>query len=304
MSRPLAAAKLPDPALKYLVAVSGGRDSMAMLHWLLDGGCRQLVVCHLDHGLRNASAEDAQFVKAHAHLLRLPEIIERVEIPATSSVEAAAREARYRFLARAAREHDCRRVLLAHHADDQVETFLFNLLRGGPGAMREESERVVDGVSLCLLRPFLPIWREEIDAYIAAHRVPFRDDESNAETRFTRNRIRHQGIPALNEIMQRDVRRAVWRAAEIHAAEDAYLSALPELTEISAQLSTDTLRSLPLAMQRRLIHRWLTAQGISSIGFDEVESVLALITTARAKVNLPGDLCARRRAGRIFIAPQ
>lgn len=301
MSGPLAAAKLPDPSLKYLVAVSGGRDSMTLLQWLLDGGCRQLVVCHLDHCLRPGSAQDAEFVRAHAHVLQLPEIIERVEVSGARSVEAAARDARYSFLARAAREQECNRILLAHHADDQVETFLFNLLRGGPSAMRAESTRVVDGVSLRLLRPFLGVWREEIDAYIAEHRVPFREDESNADPRFTRNRIRHDAIPVLNDAMNRDVRRSIWRAAEILAAEDDFLAARPELAEPPAELEVAALRALPLALQRRLVHRWLVARGVESTGFDEVESVLGLLGDGAAKVNLPNDLCARRREKRIFI---
>ena len=304
MSSPLAAAELPDRAQKYLVAVSGGRDSMALLHWLLDGGCRQLVVCHLDHGLRPASAQDAEFVRAHAHVLRLPEIIERVEISAGRSVEAAAREARYGFLARAAREQDCNRILLAHHADDQVETYLFNLLRGGPGAMRAESTRVVDGVLLRLLRPLLGVWREEIDAYIAANRVPFCEDESNADPRFTRNRLRHEAIPALNDVMNRDVRRSIWRAAEILAAEDDFLASRPELAEPPAELDVAALRALPLALQRRLVHRWLAERGVESAGFDEVESVLGLLGDGAAKMNLPGGLCARRREKRIFIDRQ
>jgi tRNA(Ile)-lysidine synthase len=304
VSSPLAAAELPDRAQKYLVAVSGGRDSMALLHWLLDGGCRQLVVCHLDHGLRPTSAQDAEFVRAHAHVLRLPEVVARVEISAARSVEAAAREARYSFLARAAREQHCNRIILAHHADDQVETFLFNLLRGGPGAMRAESTRVVDGTSLRLLRPLLGVWREEIDAYISANRVPFREDESNTDPRFTRNRLRHDAIPALNDAMNRDVRRSVWRAAEILAAEDDFLAARPEVADSPAELEVPALRSLPLALQRRLVLRWLTERGVESAGFDEVERVLGLLGDGAAKVNLPGDLCARRREKRIFIDHQ
>ena len=303
MNSPLAAAKLPDPAQTYLVGVSGGRDSMALLQWLLDGGCRQLVVCHLDHGIRPASAADAAFVKAHAHVLRLPEFIERVQVTGTS-LEAAAREARYRFFSRAARAYDCDRIILAHHADDQVETFLFNLLRGGPSAMKSSSTRTVDGIALTLLRPLLGVWREEIDAFIAQNHVPFCEDESNTDIRFTRNRLRHESIPALSAAMGRDVRRAVWRAAEILAAEDEFLASHPALANPPAELEVAALRALPLALQRRLVHGWLVSRGVASIGFDEVESVLSLLTSRVAKVNLPGKLSARRRAKRIFIAEQ
>ena len=274
---------------------------MALLHWLIESGCRQLVVCHLDHGLRDTSASDAEFVAAHAHLLRLPVVTARVEITAQ---EEAAREARYHFFASVAKQHDCTQIILAHHADDQVETFLFNLLRGGPSTMKPSSTRTVDGIALTLLRPLLRVWREEIDAYIAQHRVPFREDESNAETRFTRNRLRHESIPALSAAMGRDVRRAIWRAAEILSAEDEFIAAQPALANPPAELEVATLRALPLALQRRLVHAWLTSQGVASIGFDEVESVLSLLTSRVAKVNLPGNLSARRRAKRIFIDGQ
>ena len=274
---------------------------MALLHWLLESGCRHLVVCHLDHGLRDSSASDAEFVAARAHLLRLPAVTARVEIPPQ---EEAAREARYHFFAGAAKQHDCTQVILAHHADDQAETFLFNLLRGGPSAMKPSSTRTVDGIPLTLLRPMLGIWREEIDAYIAQHRIPFREDESNAETRFTRNRLRHESIPALSAAMGRDVRRAIWRAAEILSAEAEFVAAQPALANPPAELEVATLRALPLALQRRLVHAWLTSQGVASVGFDEVEAVLSLLEHQVAKVNLPGNLCARRREKRIFIDPQ
>ena len=295
------AAVVPAPEETYLVAVSGGRDSMALLHWLMASGCRRLIVCHLDHGLRETSAQDAEFVAAHAYLLRLPFVTARVEITAQ---EEAARDARYGFLASAAKQHGCARIVLAHHADDQVETFLFNLLRGGPSAMKRQSTRTVDGIPLTLLRPLLGVWREEIDAYIAQHRVAFREDQSNADTRFTRNRLRHESIPALSAAMGRDVRRAIWRAAEILAAEDEFLAGQPALANPPAELEVAVLAALPLALQRRLVHGWLAARGVASVGFDEVEAVLRLTTSRVAKVNLPGDLCARRRAKRIFIDSQ
>lgn len=294
-------AAAPSPEETYLVAVSGGRDSMALLHWLIASGCRKLIVCHLDHGLRETSAAEAEFVVAHAHVLSLPAYVARVEV---APREEAARDARYRFFASIAKHHDCAHVVLAHHADDQVETFLFNLLRGGPSAMQPRSERVVDGVKLTLFRPLLAVWREEIDAYIAQHCVAFCEDESNADPRFTRNRLRHESIPALSAAMGRDVRRAIWRAAEILGAEDEFLSAQPALANLPAELEVEVVRALPLALRRRFIHGWLVSRGVSSIGFDEVEAVLRLLTSRVAKVNLPGNLCARRRAKRIFLDQQ
>jgi tRNA(Ile)-lysidine synthase len=219
------------------------------------------------------------------------------------SIEAAAREARFEAFAAVARELGIRRVVLGHHADDQVETFLFNLLRGaGPGgfgAMAAVSPRKIDDVELELVRPFLPIWREEIDRYAAAHGLMFCDDPSNASPLHTRNRLRHQVVPMLCEAMERDIRPALWRAAELLRDEDACLS--PQTPEPGDELSVAVLRLLAPALQRRLVRRWLLRHGVPDVGFENVEAVRALPGARAAKVNLPGGWYARRRAGRIFL---
>ena len=290
-----------------LVGVSGGRDSIALLHWLHARGFRKLIVCHLDHSLRAESRADAKFVATLAARLGLVYESTRSNVASIAkrrklSIESAAREARYKFFARMARKHACQRVLLAHHADDQVETFLFNLLRGsGPAGLAGMAPCSTRADGLLLARPLLGVWREEIDAYIATHALAFREDASNADPRHTRNRIRHAALPALESALGRDVRRALWRTAELLRAEDEHFAAAPELQGIPEQLDTAALRALPLALQRRLIHAWLRAHGVGDVGFDEVESVRSLLTGRVATVNLPGDKHARRRARRIFL---
>lgn len=291
-----------------LIGVSGGRDSVALLHTLVERGARDLIVCHLDHGLRAASREDARFVQRLAEKFDLPCAAGRRDVRALArrrkqSLETAAREARYEFFGRVAEKRGCPRVLLAHHADDQVETFLFNLLRGagvgGLAAMRAEGVRVVKGVELRLIRPLLGVWREEIDAYVARHGIKFREDASNADPRHTRNRLRHELLPAMETIFGRDVRRAIWRAANLCAAEDDWVRAL--VPEPSAELATRELLAMPEALQRRLIHRWLKSRGVPDVGFDDVENVRALLAGRGAKVNLPSGCHARRRAGLLFL---
>jgi tRNA(Ile)-lysidine synthase len=290
-----------------LVGVSGGRDSVALLHALAGAGFRRLIVCHLDHRLRPESADDARFVAALAKLWKLPAEIDRENVSTRAkrkkqSIETAARDARRAFFAKAARQHECPRIFLAHHADDQAETFLFNLFRGagatGLGAMRPivESE-----TGVVIARPLLGIWREEIDDYIAAHRLDFREDVSNLDPRFTRNRLRHEIIPALTAAFGRDVRRAIWRAAEIFRDEDEFLSALPAVRNVTPELNVRELREQPPALQRRRLQRWLRAGGIANVGFAEVEAVRSLLGSARAKINLPGGWHARRNSGRIFL---
>ena len=298
------------PEARCLIGVSGGRDSVALLHLLRGAGFGKLVVCHLDHALRAESAEDARFVAALAKQLGLKAVSARENVAARAkrkrqSLETAAREARYAFFARVARAEKCPRVFLAHHADDQVETLLFNLFRGSAAAglagMRALTTRSVGGVILQIARPLLGMWREEIDALISQHQLAFREDASNADPRHTRNRLRHEIIPAIEQAFGRDIRRSVWRAAEILRDEDDFLASQPALRDLPERLDTTALLGLAVALQRRVIHAWLRARGVGGVGFDEVESVRGLLTGRRAKVNLPGGLHARRRARQLFL---
>ncbi len=305
------------PDEPQLVGVSGGRDSIALLHWLHAHGFKKLIAVHLDHHLREESGEDAKFVRKFADSLGIECVLGSADVAALAkkerlSIETAARRARHEFFARTAIERTCPRIFLAHHADDQVETFLHNLLRGagpsGLSGMSVVSTLEVRAASfsetLLIARPLLGTWREEIDAYIAHHRLPFREDESNADPHFTRNRLRHAALPALSAALGRDVRAALLRTTELLRAEDEFLSAQPELRGAPDALQVPMLRSLPLALQRRLIHRWLQRHGVPSCGFAEVETVRSLLESRGAKVNLPGNLCARRREKRIFVAEQ
>jgi tRNA(Ile)-lysidine synthase len=303
-------AALPPADEPALIGVSGGRDSVALLHALVAGGFGKVVVCHLDHRLRAESAEDARFVRALARRMKLPCVIEREDVAARAkrrkqSLETAAREARYEFLARVAAKRKCARVFLAHHADDQVETLLFNLLRGsgaaGLGGMSACTTRTIRGVALTIHRPLLGVWREEIDTYVAAHALDFREDASNADPRHTRNRLRHELLPAIERAFGRDVRRALWRTAEILRAESEVLEAMRPSGVGESTLALSTLRVLPLGLLRRRLHAWLRERSVPQVGFEEVERVRSLLDGGRAKINLPGGWHARRRAGRVFL---
>jgi tRNA(Ile)-lysidine synthase len=300
---------LPPRRGKFLIGVSGGADSVALFHCLVGKGYR-LTVCHLDHGLRRSSKADARFVEQLATRYRCPFLAERVRIQQTAkqnkqSIETAGREARYQFFARCADKTKCRRVFLGHHADDQVETFLSNLFRGagsaGLAGMRTRSVRRIGKNSLSIFRPFLTVWRAEIESYVAQRAFEFRHDESNESLRHTRNRIRHQIIPMLEEYFGRGIRENIWRTAEILAAEDDFLA--QQIANHRAHLSVKELRAMPVALQRRTIRAWLAGREISNLGFREIESVRDLISlpAAAPSVNLSGDRQVRRRAGVLFI---
>lgn len=296
-----------SPGRKYLIGVSGGCDSMALLHLLHERGFRHLIVCHLNHGLRGREAAgDAALVRRTARKMGLTFEESRTNCAARAkqerkSLELAAREARREFFTQRARKYRCRSLLLAHHADDQVETVLFNFLRGtgaaGLGGMTAESRAY--GLKIC--RPLLGVKRSAILEYVKAAGVPYREDASNTDPKHTRNRLRHEVIPVLTAVMGETCKDAILRAADILRAEDAWMSeAVPT---IGSALSCRLLKELPLALQRRTVLRWLTEQKVPEPGFAETRLILSLLNdgSGPAKVNLPGDWHARRRAGQIFL---
>jgi tRNA(Ile)-lysidine synthase len=302
------------PTRRYLVGVSGGRDSVALLQTLVDLGYRRLIVCHLDHGLRGrSSAADARFVQALATKLRLESQIGRTDVAKVArqtkqSVETAGRNARYEFFAGIAPLHRCRTIFFGHHADDLVETFLLNLFRGagptGLGGMRQVATRKVEGVRLTIVRPLLAITRQEIDTYLKSHRLKYRDDATNQTLGPLRNRIRHRVIPYVEKQLGRKISGALWRAAMISADEAELAETLIDpLSARGSELGLKELREQPRALQRRTIHLWLQARGVANLDFETIERVRALLDpeARQAKTNLPQDRHARRRAGKLFI---
>lgn len=301
------------PDARYLIGVSGGRDSVALLHWLVSIGYKRLIVCHLNHQLRGRSSDaDARFVEKLAATCQADFKLGSADVRALAkkkmiSIETAAREARYAFFAEAVRDHCCDTIFLAHHADDLVETFLFNLIRGsgltGLTAMRDVSTRNLEDVKLLIIvRPLLSVWRKEIDNYVRQHRLKFREDATNKNLTPIRNRIRNRVIPYLENTLDRNIRQNIWRTAIIAADEETWIeSQLPDATE--GDLSVVRLRTLPVALQRRAILKWLRAQNVANIGFDAIERVRSLADCDNriAKVNLSRDRHALRRAGKIFI---
>jgi tRNA(Ile)-lysidine synthase len=300
------------PARNYLIGVSGGRDSVMLLHWLVNLGYRNLIVCHLDHQLRfRSSRADARFVErlAAKYDLDLALATASVRVLAKKekmSIETAAREARYKFFAKIAKHRRCHTIFLAHHADDLVETFLINLFRGagltGLAAMRDISIRRVENIDLTIVRPILGVWRDEVDRYVRKYRLKFREDASNKNLALLRNRLRHRIIPYLEKTLGRKIRTSIWRAATIAAEEKDWIEgmAAPSAAR-NKHLEVEKLRGLPTALQRRVIMTWLRKQNIADIGFEVIERVRSLLEPKIAKINLPKDRHVRRRAGKIFI---
>lgn len=302
------------PQAALAVAFSGGRDSTALLHvaWRLasERGFT-LHALHIHHGLSTradawvaqARAQCARWSRRgaaiHFHLRRLELVCEPGE-----SIEARARDGRYAALASLARELGCGVVLLAQHANDQAETFLLQALRGaGPaGLAAMPSARQRDGV--LWLRPWLDRPRSEIDAYVRRHRLAYVDDDSNAQPRFARNRLRLAVWPALEAAFPQAL--TVLGTAARHA-QDARecLEALAELDLSRARdsaeggakgswvhapaLRLDVLGELGAARRRNLLRHWLQAAGqpVSAALLERLADELPLDSQRSAGVGAP-----------------
>lgn len=257
---------------RILAAVSGGPDSVCLLDVLAELTDR-LEAAHFDHQTRDGqSAEDAAFVEAMAGRLGLPFHLERRAVEAEAdasplSFEEYAREARYAFLLRVAKERDCGLVVTGHNADDQAETLLMRLLRGTapsglagiPGARREGHTAIV--------RPLLHVSRADIEAYLDEQGLDYRTDASNRDILFTRNRVRHELLPFLEQCYNPRVRHALLRLADLARAEDGYVAAAADAFTEACRLPDSAIdrpqfRGGHPALQRRAILRMAWEQGV------------------------------------------
>jgi tRNA(Ile)-lysidine synthase len=291
-----------DPAEPVLLAISGGRDSVALLHLLREAGFTQLILCHLNHGLRGKeSIDDAAFVRRMAKKLGLKCEIETEDVAALAeksrvSTETAAREARHAFLLRMAEKYDVWVVLLAHHAEDQVETI-------------HAVQRLDSG--LHLVRPLLQVRRSEIDRYLKSKRFKFREDSSNTSPKHRRNRVRHEALPLLNDIFARDVVPQVLRLGSLAEQDDdalqrqalAFLMAEGRVKEDRSLVITPELLALHPAVSSRVFALWLReAWELPGIDHDVIDAAMGMLAPdGAAKINLPGDRHLRRKAKRMWV---
>jgi tRNA(Ile)-lysidine synthase len=295
-----ALAKTLAPNEALLIGVSGGADSVALLSVLVELGWK-LHVCHLNHQLRGAESDgDAEFVRQLAAHYDLPSSIEAVTIVPD---EDSARRARQEFFGRVAEHTGLKKLLLAHTADDQVETFLLRLLRGAgvPGLVGIWPERQLG--TLRVIRPLLKIRRVEIMEYLAAKKLSYREDKSNADTRYTRNRVRHELLPLLEREYNPSIRDVLLNTAEILRDEDFYLLHHVAQRFYMAACQNDavnvkTLANYPTAIQRRVLRFWLggDSENGPSFTFDQIEAVrhAALGDSPSAAIDLPDDLVIYR----------
>lgn len=313
---------LPENA-SLVVGVSGGNDSLALVHMLAVLRERfplKLHIATLDHGLRGElSAGDAHFVAELARAWELEVTVGTANVQALASkrhlsIEAAARVARYDFLAEVAREVEARHIAVAHQADDQVETILHNLLRGaglnGLSGMTI-SAPVPGHPDLTLIRPLLGVTRAELEAYCREHGLEPRGDATNEDITLTRNRLRHETLPYLRELSSQ-IDRHLLQLGEIAALENDFVEAALHRAidsqvvhgERRISLPRQVFASLHSALQRRFVV-WAAStlgQGMD-VGYVHITETVDLMQHGQvgARAQLKGGIQLRLDYEQIVI---
>ncbi|WP_088810838.1 MULTISPECIES: hypoxanthine phosphoribosyltransferase [Listeria] len=300
------------PNEKLLVAVSGGPDSLALLHFLMNRqGANNLVVLHVNHLLRAESDEEADFVRSFAERHNLAFIQKKVDVQSLAvsekrGIEETARLVRYRFFEESMLESGIQKIALAHHADDQIETILMRLVRGSSGTglsgirpMRMLGEGHV-------IRPFLSVSKKDILAYTSEHKLPFVVDASNEMDNFTRNRFRKHIVPLLEKenvgIAEhfKNFSDETWE--DFHFLDEMALSEFEKIAvkeEGFVKIERNAVENMANPLQRRIIHlllKYLYNNDIQDISKRHIEAIYGVIhgNNPSATLNLPKNVIFRR----------
>lgn len=292
------------------VAVSGGADSVVLLH-ILHGLALDLVVLHVNHGLRGAESDaDEASVRDLAGSLGLPIVVEHALLPA-GNLEQEAREIRRDFFRRAIKKERLARVALGHTRSDQAETVLLRLFRGsgltGLAGMRFVTP---DG----FIRPLLKTGRAEVRAWAIAQGISWREDSSNTDLRFSRNRLRNRILPALVEHFNPNLEAVLAATAGLAGDEEEYWAAhveplfarICQISHFGLILDVPVLMGLDLAVRRRVLRRALLGVrgDLRSLDIRHVEAILEVCSgnQAHGRVVVPG-VDALRSYDKLRLAP-
>ena len=308
---------------RVAVAVSGGADSVALLRVLLDLRSELgvvLAVAHFNHGLRGPDSDgDEQFVAELAQRYDLLFFAGRGDVrehalASKHSIEHAARELRYQWMIELAQHQRFEALATAHTRDDQAETVLMKFLRGAGTRGLAGIHPVLLRDDVRIVRPLLETARAEVEHYLAAIDQPWREDETNRDARFARNRIRHQLLPLLERDYNPNLRRLLNQAAEVALAEEGYWQKeaelfldqwhqLPGRLLLRDNLSRSSgFLAEPLAMQRQVLKSLLERHGLPT-DFHHVEAVRRCALGEASAVDLPEGWLARRDDAWLELSP-
>ncbi len=284
--------------LSWGVGLSGGVDSIVLAEAMRRSDL-PVVALHLDHAWREDSRADAAWVKQWCRDRKLSCRTRRLRRRPSS--EADARTARMDFFRSRTESEPLAGVWLAQHADDLVETFLLQLMRGaGPeGLASLHPDREIDG--LRLLRPLLSFEKRDLQKLARHWKLEWREDASNQSDHHRRNRVRHRLLPTLKKWMDRDPSPLIQRTATILAAENEFWETFLPAT-YPEKVPVPDLQSQPVAYQRRYLRGWLKSQGVDNASFEHIESIRKLLQGGRpAKANLSGNRYVRRSQSRLYV---
>lgn len=263
------------PPGKYVVAVSGGVDSMVLLDMLTRQPGLHIVVAHFDHGIRSDSSEDRRLVEQTAAHYKLPYIYEEGHLGANAS-EAQARKARYDFLERARIQHGAQAIITAHHQDDLLETMMINLIRGtnrkGLSSLRSNDK---------LLRPLLKTGKGEITKYARGHAIVWHEDSTNASDAYLRNRLRQTVLPRLTAAQRSELLRINQRATEINQALDEQIGVVLAASTSGKKLNRSQFAQLPHALSCEVMAAWLRAHHVGNLSAKQIDRLVITVKTAR-----------------------
>ena len=287
------------PGRHVLVAVSGGSDSVALACALSSLGRKyriKITLAHLNHRIRGRAAdEDARFVKRLADRLRVGCVQRRIDVPRMArgkgiSLEMAARDARYGFFRQAMRATGADCLATGHTSDDQAETVLLRLVRGtgpqGLGGIAYKAERQ----GMQIIRPLLDVTHAQVIEYLRKNKTSWREDASNRDRQFLRNRIRLEILPLLEKRLNPGVRNALVRFAKVFSEEHRWMDGQARdhlahrlRSKTRKRISLSGIKHLPLALQRRIVLRWLVLNDVDPerINFEAIESVVNLMTSSK-----------------------
>lgn len=259
----------------YVVAVSGGVDSVVLLELLRKNPRVRLIVAHFDHGIRKDSIKERKLVQDIARRHKLPFVHETARLGPNTS-EAAARSARYKFLHAVKRASQARGIITGHHQDDLLETAILNMLRGsgrrGLTSLKSSEQ---------LVRPLLPFTKEQLREYAVSQGLRWKDDPTNKDTRFTRNYIRHNILPKFS---------AGHKAQLLILLEDMHAINLELDMRIINLLHTQPglhnidrrwFVGLPHDIAREVVHAWLGRHNVRNLARNTVERLIVAMKTGR-----------------------
>jgi tRNA(Ile)-lysidine synthetase-like protein len=255
---------------KYVVAVSGGVDSVVLLDLLRGRPGVELVVAHFEHGIRADSDEDRKLVEEVAENYGLPFVFRRGNLGVGASEERA-RHARYKFLREVMATKGAKAIITAHHQDDVIETAILNLIRGtgrrGLSALRSHGD---------LLRPLLEAPKHDIITYARDHNLRWREDITNNSSAYIRNYIRAFIVPRLGEAGRRELLQIVRRMRELNEQTDQEIAKLFNLT--NDEIDRKQFIMLPHAVSREAIAAWLRSH---RLGHFDQKTIDRLVIAAK-----------------------